>query len=316
VALNADRAHVGGEVTLSGCCSDNRLSFEGARVKSSLRLAGAWLTGRGGLVARDTQVEGALEWTGITCQENTVLDLTNAHLGQLVDDEASWPKAGNLLLDGCVYRSLGPEALKVDARLEWLRRQEPRWSHPFSYDQLARALRRAGHDVDARRVLIEMQTARRSNPGMSRGGKLKNWLFEQSIRHGYDVRPALKMAVGFVLAGCVLFGGADGQHLMFRAKDGASTVPAAAATRAARTAPPRDYPSFSPLAYSVDAFLPVIDLHQEAYWLPRAGPCEVGSYRPTWCGSAVQLYLWLHIIVGWALTTLIVASFTGLVRKD
>ena len=46
---------------------------------------------------------------------------------------------------------------------------------------------------------------------------------------------------------------------------------------------------------------------------------ESGHYAvlPKSLGSAyLRAYLWAHIIIGWALTTLAVAGFSGIVRKD
>lgn len=72
---------------------------------------------------------------------------------------------------------------------------------------------------------------------------------------------------------------------------------------------PVGHPEFSPLIYAVDSFLPIVDLHQESYWLPR----ENG-----WAGSWgwVKIYLWFHIAFGWILTTLAVVGLTGIVKKD
>jgi len=58
--------------------------------------------------------------------------------------------------------------------------------------------------------------------------------------------------------------------------------------------------------YSIDTFLPIIDFHQESYWLPNPS---------TALGRGIRIYLWFHIGMGWALTTLAVIGFTGLVRK-
>ena len=64
--------------------------------------------------------------------------------------------------------------------------------------------------------------------------------------------------------------------------------------------------------YSVDTFVPLIDLHQSKYWLPNAkrGNKLLGLH----IGGLLRLYLWIHIVMGWALTTLLVVGLTGLVR--
>ena len=64
-----------------------------------------------------------------------------------------------------------------------------------------------------------------------------------------------------------------------------------------------DYPAFRPIAYSADAFLPLVNLHQETYWTPRDGLVK-------------SVYLPLHILVGWVVTTLAAVSITGLVRHE
>lgn len=64
------------------------------------------------------------------------------------------------------------------------------------------------------------------------------------------------------------------------------------------------YPSFSPWVYSLDAFLPLVNFHQEDYWTPSSG----------WW--AKDWYLPFHIASGWVIATLFAASFTKLARHD
>lgn len=64
------------------------------------------------------------------------------------------------------------------------------------------------------------------------------------------------------------------------------------------------YLRFSPWVYSLDAFLPLVDFHQEDYWTPASG----------WW--AKDWYLPFHIISGWIIATLFAASFTRLARQD
>ena len=67
------------------------------------------------------------------------------------------------------------------------------------------------------------------------------------------------------------------------------------------------YPCLEPIMYSIDTFLPIVKLHQEEYWLPDDSKQN---------GSFYRAYLWLHIIFGWILTTIAVASFSGIVKKE
>ncbi len=78
------------------------------------------------------------------------------------------------------------------------------------------------------------------------------------------------------------------------------------------------YPTFQFITYSVDAFVPVVDLHQNKYWIPNANKgmqlFSIGKYAVR-TGGLLLLYLWVHIAAGWVLSTLFVVGLTGMVRK-
>ena len=67
------------------------------------------------------------------------------------------------------------------------------------------------------------------------------------------------------------------------------------------------HPHFNALVYSLDTLIPVVSLEMQGYWIP-----DDSHPRGWW----VRLYLWLHIALGWALTLLAVAGFSGLIRLD
>ena len=52
--------------------------------------------------------------------------------------------------------------------------------------------------------------------------------------------------------------------------------------------------------YSLDTLLPIVDLRQQATWIPH---------------GAVQWWAWASILAGWVLTT-VVAVLTGLLKRD
>jgi hypothetical protein len=62
-----------------------------------------------------------------------------------------------------------------------------------------------------------------------------------------------------------------------------------------------DYPRFRSIVFSLDALVPLVNLHQENHWTPH---------------GLVRWYMVFHIIAGWVGTTLFVAGFTGIVRRD
>jgi hypothetical protein len=74
-----------------------------------------------------------------------------------------------------------------------------------------------------------------------------------------------------------------------------------------------------PLLYSLDVFLPFVNLHQEHYWWPdeaSAGECEIAGRRIEVRGSTLRVYLWVQIIAGWLLSAIFIAGVTGLIRND
>jgi hypothetical protein len=80
-----------------------------------------------------------------------------------------------------------------------------------------------------------------------------------------------------------------------------------------------DYEELHPLLYSLDAFLPFVNLHQEHYWWPNSkavGDCVIFGYKIRLRGSLVGHYLWLQIFSGWLLSAILIAGVTGLMRSD
>jgi hypothetical protein len=281
-ALSADGMTVEGDVFL-----DERFHATGA-----VRLRGARIRGR--LVCTEARFENP---NGIA------LNLEHARLGGIEDDEGSWPQRGRLRIDGLEYEGFAGDRTPTDARrrLEWLRRQLPDF-RPQPYDQLARVFRRMGREADAVEVLIAKQEDLIRHGKLSWWGRLTRRILGVTIGHGYRSGRALLWSLAFVIAGALIFGWANARGLMAPSSPEILTDPL---YRAGGTIPP-DYPRFEALFYSLDAFLPIVDLHQESFWLPDAG-------KPF--GALVRIYLWIHIAAGWFLSTLFVSGVTGLVRR-
>ena len=65
------------------------------------------------------------------------------------------------------------------------------------------------------------------------------------------------------------------------------------------------YPEFNGGLYSLDVMLPVMEIGQKQYWRPD--PAKPG-------GGAVLNYYYFLSIIGWALSLLAIAGFSGLVK--
>ena len=78
-----------------------------------------------------------------------------------------------------------------------------------------------------------------------------------------------------------------------------------------------EYQTFNAFIYSLDAFIPIVNLHQQNYWLPDTNKgriLKILGIQTRW-GSLLRIYLWVHICLGWIITSLWVAGLTGLVRR-
>ncbi len=84
------------------------------------------------------------------------------------------------------------------------------------------------------------------------------------------------------------------------------------------TTPPH-YPHFNAFVYSLENFLPVVDLNQGMYWRPNpshdtAGHVHSEGENHRHFGAFLHWYLWIHILAGWILTPLLAAGLSGLIH--
>lgn len=265
-------------------------------------------TGDSGLDAERAHIDGTLYWVAITHTPRTELDLANARAGTLWDDRSSWPAPGRLFLEGFVYGDFSGGPTDGPSRLRWLALQPPGY-RPQPYGQLARVLRARGSDIGAIDVLIAKEDARRRRNGLGWGERLWGELLDATIGYGYRPLRAIWWIAGFVALGTLLFGWG------YRERAITPTESAAYDCFVQSGEPPRHYPPFNAVVYSLENFLPIVDLHQGTYWRPNPRHGSGGRLRAL-SGTMLRWYLWLHILAGWIITPLLAAGLTGLVRPD
>jgi hypothetical protein len=66
------------------------------------------------------------------------------------------------------------------------------------------------------------------------------------------------------------------------------------------------YPEFNSWMFSLDAMLPVMEIGQKLYWRPDPS-------KPT--GALTLNYYYFLSVIGWTLSLLAVAGFSGLVKS-
>ncbi|MCZ6652272.1 MAG: hypothetical protein O7D91_04515 [Planctomycetota bacterium] len=237
----------------------------------------------GGVDFTAASVGRYFQWLGVKDSDQCTLYLESAKIGTLRDEAESWP--AKLYLDGLVYDRLYSDApTGSDARLCWLKRQgyDKDKFIPQPYVQLAKVLQEMGHEADARRILIAKQKDPARVAAMTIPQRLWHHVLGDTIGYGYRPWQTGWLILGFIVLGAFLFqSGSDSTKF--------------------QTTIAGEPPAFNKIVYSLDAFVPLVDLHQAKYRLPT--------------GSWLRVYLWVHIASGWLLTTLLVVGLTGLVRK-
>ncbi|MCF7964111.1 MAG: hypothetical protein K9L79_01085 [Methylobacter tundripaludum] len=79
-----------------------------------------------------------------------------------------------------------------------------------------------------------------------------------------------------------------------------------------------EYSGFSPLAYSLDLILPLVDLQQEHDWAPMIPTPEntsIGELKAHSLKHVTRLVVWFEILFGWMSSLLLVAVVSGLTKR-
>jgi hypothetical protein len=301
-ALKTDGLDVNGDVLFDEqFLAEGEVQVPGARIGGDLNCN---LAAFSALNVQGTRVGHHLFLREVRGAKDVMIDLRNASVDSLIDDEASWPTAGNLCLDGFVYGRISAGPLDAETRLKWLALQ-PEFK-PQPYSQLAKVLREAGHGRGARRVLYEMEHRRRKAEERSLFSRLISWAFKTTLGYGYY--PQGGAVVGIVLlismgwwffrqgyfAGAVVPTERDAYYY-FRTNGRA----------------PDHYQRFTASIYSVENSVPLFNLGQKDLWNPDPSPS--GSRR--WA-DFLRRFRWGQIVLGWVLSTLFVAGVTGVVRRE
>jgi hypothetical protein len=257
-----------------------------------------------------------------------VLDLRSASIGTLEDEEKSWPE--KLSLHGLVYEDIKdsvPRDTKI--HIKWLHRQyddqaekDKKQFHSQPYEQLAKVLRKSGLEGDAKDILIYKNKDKARYTKLTWSELFWYYLFGPIIGYGYRPWRAFWLSLSVIVIGSLLFGIGYLNGLVTP-----QTESAYVKRDTKMIVDPGDntqhisdvYPKFNFFVYSVDLFVPLVDLHQSRYMLPNANRGkELELFKiigfPVHTGVLLRLYMWIHITLGWMLTSLLVVGLTGLVR--
>ena len=216
------------------------------------------------------------------------------------DDPASWPAAGKLFLHGFEYEQFDDEApTDPEERIGWLRLQPPELFSTMPYEQAAAVLQQSGRTFAAEEILIAKEWDRLKWGDLPVWEEVKLTLSGLLIGFGYRPEQTLFLVGVFILIGWGLFRKGYHQERITPCQEDFYRP-------SNQSSPSRYYPTFSALIYSLDAFIPLVDLRQVHYWLPNPTRGLGGRW--------LRRYLWLHIVAGWGLTTLLVVGLTGIIQ--
>lgn len=316
-SVNANRLGVAGQTLFRKFRSNGVITMKAARLERDLNFEDATFQGdyQNGLHAESTTIGGTFIWSHVTVTPQTQLHLLFTRATQFIDDEASWPHSGQLALAGFVYQAIsgGPSSSQV--RLRWLQRGAPETFDPQPFEVLRKFFVESGREVDAQRVSIARVDAFYHRAQISLIMRLWGVITRVTLGYGYRPQRALLLMLVFVGIGWAIFRWGWSERLMVPTRE---RVYLDSTYRTVQKVPD-SYPAFDPLLYSLDVLLPVVDLHQEAYWTVNANrtcdPFSKPARQEYMCGLAARNYEAVHLLVGWALSTLLVVGFTGLVRK-
>ena len=303
-ALNAQNATIGGSVFIrKDFSAAGKVNMAGAQIKRELELA--W---------EDTA-------------HSKVVDLSGSSAGSLRDDEASWPRKGDLRLDGFVYGTIQGGPTDARSRLDWLDRQAE--MRPQPYRQLAQFLRGRGDSKGAKQVLFEMENRLRAEQRDEQVYSPLRWvraIKDAVVRRvvGYGIYPgrALWLLAPVVALGWVVYG-----HARYTGIMAPTSNEAYKEFHSNGGHPPAYYQPFNPLIYSLENSVPLARFGQSDHWQPdpvpqpRAPQGSVSRVKyllfvklPYWrfYPSALRGLRWFMIGAGW----LVVFSFVVAIARS
>lgn len=347
LALDGDNMTVRGDIALRESRVSGAIQLCGVDVGGDVDCSGTYLAMPGGVALNlNRSTVGGVFFLRRGADVAGAVDLRQTRIGAIEDDRPSWPQPGELLLNRCRYGAFIGGPVDAASRLDWLRLQAPeRWGEDFwpqPYEQLATVFLEMGHEEEAQAVLIAKERLQRRarrererNPLLRGTLALIDGILGATLLYGRKPLLAFVWLFAFWAAGVFVFDAAEragafkpGLPFILRSPEWlACGLPTGASLRVPsldRDLPGQaepgetqlacyrrqpegvSFPRFQALMYSLDVLLPVLQLNQTSYWRPNpAVPL----------GSAALNYYYVQTIVGWVLSLLAIAGFSGLVKS-
>ncbi len=249
----------------------------------------------------------------------------------------------HLVLDGFEYSHLehpagvpGAEGHVAQARQAWLAGQSASdlktHFNPQPWRQAAVVLKAMGYDEAAQAISIERRVRQRMADGVRPFERAISALLHWVADYGFNPWKAVGISAAIVLGFALIFGAANyrcpvGQPGLCGGQS--AFVQPRAADFDPAVLESGGYPSFRPVAFAFDLFVPFIDFGVEPYWRsndaariqlnprPAKGEADSSEHAILIPGGLLTMASILLQLLGATLIAIIITGFTGLlVRED
>lgn len=269
-AVCLSRSHLAGQLSLRGATLSNSV---GPALRADEATIGSDLVLDGRFTATGTGVRGVVRLPGVRVAKGLVMGDASVERTPL---DADW------VVDGLTYAEY--PTVGLDRWLALLRADTPRYT-PQPYQFLAAMARAAGHEGDARRVLMAQQDDQVARGGLGRSRKAWVRFTKLTLGYGYQPWRAL-VGVAALLAVALAFG--------YFIPGALAHTPAAIPCTGVET-----------VQVAVDMVIPLVSTGIDT-------PCHAAS---TLGGQFVAGAGVVLTLLGWALTALFAAGFTSVIRR-
>jgi hypothetical protein len=284
-ALSADRLVVGGSLTARyRFVADGGVLLIHAQIGSQLNFNNSELRATRSFALHLGGARVGSLWLTFATRPIGGIRLSGLQADSIFDNPETWPT--ELELVGCTYRLLiargaadprqpSPPAPVTVRQRLDWLRRSPEGYTPQPYEQLAEQYRRGGQDVEARRVLLERQRRRRATLRLP--GRLLGYLLDGLVGYGYRAWLAGIWLVAFWALGTVSF-----------------------VLQPSVPRNPAEAPAGNAALQALDLLLPIVNLGHDNAWKPSGLTEYVAA---------------LLVVVGWVLTTAVVAGLTRTLNR-
>jgi hypothetical protein len=286
-------------------------NFAFAKFGRRLECQGATFTGP--VFLTEITVSQALQLAETSFRSDVVL--YQSQIGILdVGDTLPFGEDSRLILRECRFDTFYGDP---SVAREMAAKQPPEAFTRDPYLQLEKYYRGSGNDLEAKRMHYTGRNELRKN-ALRKGPRATNWgRFTRwgdwwiKWLTGYGVRTWLLLIyiLVFLLVGTGVFWKADALLPVSAQEQGAPNGAQVGETHLLPTQPEKAREPgsfgrhlFERLVYSLDLFLPVVNLHVDENWQPN--------------GLVRQIYAVVHSMVGWILVPLLLASLSGIIRRE